>query len=323
VTGRPRARVVVAWLVVAPWALWALFRAFGLERGYYLVVLMAFTPYAALSSFVPLFVAAVLRARAAAVVAVAAIAVFGFALLPRTVGTAAKPSGGPTLRVLTANVLRSSVDPRVLAGLVRSERVDVLSVQELSPQLDRELQRVLPPLGLGRRVARPREHAAGTGLYSRYPLAPDSPPADTIFAMAAARLSLPGGEQVRLVAVHPSAPNRPELIGPWRHDLRALPAAGPGPTILAGDFNATLDHAELRRVLDRGYRDAADAIGTGLKGTWPTDRDLPRVSIDHVLTDRLTRVISVSVRELPGSDHRAVLAELEIPSESRGVQARR
>ena len=47
--------------------------------------------------------------------------------------------------------------------------------------------------------------------------------------------------------------------GRWRGDLRALPPATPdGPLrILAGDFNATLDHAELRRLLDTGYEDAA------------------------------------------------------------------
>ena len=39
--------------------------------------------------------------------------------------------------------------------------------------------------------------------------------------------------------------------------------------ILAGDFNATLDHPELRAVLDRGYVDAADAASGGLKPTWP------------------------------------------------------
>ena len=36
--------------------------------------------------------------------------------------------------------------------------------------------------------------------------------------------------------------------------------------ILAGDFNATLDHPELRALLDRGYVDAADAAGAGLAG---------------------------------------------------------
>jgi endonuclease/exonuclease/phosphatase (EEP) superfamily protein YafD len=322
VTARPRPRAVAAWLVLAPWALWALWRAFGLERGYGVAV-MAFAPYAAASSLLPLAVAALLRVWVATAVAVATVAVFGAALAPRVLGAGSRPTGGPTLRVLSANVLRSSVDAWVLARLVREERADVLSVQELSPRLDAELQRVLAPLGLRSRVARPRDRAAGTGLYSRFPLAAVRPPSRTIFAMSAATLTLPGGERLQLVSVHPPAPTARGAIPDWRHDLRSLPGPGPGPTVLAGDFNATLDHAELRRLLGRGYQDAADATGTGLRGTWPATRLLPRVTIDHVLADRRTRVLSFSVHDLSGSDHRAVLAELEPSSPARGERASR
>ena len=40
--------------------------------------------------------------------------------------------------------------------------------------------------------------------------------------------------------------------------------------LLVGDFNATLDHAALRRLLDTGYRDAASVVGQGMTPTcWP------------------------------------------------------
>ena len=57
----------------------------------------------------------------------------------------------------------------------------------------------------------------------------------------------------------------------WTADLRDEPAADPAnrATILAGDFNATLDHVELRRLLGTGYRDAAASLGRGLTPTWP------------------------------------------------------
>ena len=102
----------------------------------------------------------------------------------------------------------------------------------------------------------------------------------------------------------------------WRDDLRALPPATPrgDVRILAGDFNATLDHAELRRVLDRGYADAADTVGHGLRATWPSDRRFPPpVTIDHVLADERCGVRDLEVIDVPGSDHRAVLAELVLP----------
>ena len=103
-------------------------------------------------------------------------------------------------------------------------------------------------------------------------------------------------------------------------------AAGRGDgRILAGDFNATLDHPELRALLDRGYVDAADAAGAGLKPTWPAPprkRALP-LTIDHILVDRRVRVERVTVVRIPRSDHRAVIAVLRLPSGTGGRSPRR
>ena len=90
----------------------------------------------------------------------------------------------------------------------------------------------------------------------------------------------------------------------WRDDLRALPPATPegAVRILTGDFNATLDHAELRRVIDRGYEDAADEVGSGLRATWPAGRRFPPpVTIDHVIADERCGVRSVRVLPSPAA----------------------
>ena len=75
------------------------------------------------------------------------------------------------------------------------------------------------------------------------------------------------------------------------------PSGGDRLRLLAGDFNATLDHHELRRLLgDGGYVDAADAVGAGYDTTWPAGRDFPpEITIDHVLVDPRVRVQDVSV----------------------------
>ncbi len=88
-----------------------------------------------------------------------------------------------------------------------------------------------------------------------------------------------------VASVHPPAPVNGERVAAIRHDLRELPAPEAGVVrIVAGDFNATLDNAELRRLLDRGYEDAAAELGAGLEPTWPVGgrRRLP-VTIDHPL----------------------------------------
>jgi endonuclease/exonuclease/phosphatase (EEP) superfamily protein YafD len=116
--------------------------------------------------------------------------------------------------------------------------------------------------------------------------------------------------------VHTRAPVSAGNVGAWKAELRALPSAAPtgAVRILAGDFNATLDHADLRRVIDRGYEDAADELGNGLRGTWPADRRCPPpVTIDHVLADARCGARSLEAIDVPGSDHRAVLVELALP----------
>ncbi len=84
--------------------------------------------------------------------------------------------------------------------------------------------------------------------------------------------------------------------------------------VLAGDFNATFDHAALRAVLGLGYDDAACAVGRGLAWTWrPLRLRFPRLALDHVLVDPRIGVASVDLVPVAGSDHRAVVAELVLP----------
>ena len=62
-------RSLIAWLLVLPVAGWVALRAFGLERGYPMVPLLAYTPLAVAGGAVVLVVALLLRRRGAAAVA--------------------------------------------------------------------------------------------------------------------------------------------------------------------------------------------------------------------------------------------------------------
>ncbi len=83
---------------------------------------------------------------------------------------------------------------------------------------------------------------------------------------------------------------------------------------MAGDFNATLDHFARFSVGGAHFgecRDAAALTGNAAVGTWPTD--LPALlgtPIDHVLSTPNWRVSGARVLDAPGSDHRALLAQL-------------
>jgi endonuclease/exonuclease/phosphatase (EEP) superfamily protein YafD len=307
------------WAAAVPLALWALVRAFGLETGVLLTGLMWFTPYAAVAALLVAGVAVALRNWAAAVLAAIATVVLALAVLPRTIGTEiARADGHETLTVLSANVYLGNADPTALLDLVDRYRPDVLSIEELTPSFVAKLHW----LGLQRRlpysVLMPRPGGRGGGLYARYPLRRLAFQTHFAFRMPRAMLTLPDGRRLRVIAVHPPPPNMG--FENWRKPLESLPAAGAGaPWVLTGDFNSTFDQAEFRRVVDRGYRDAGDATGKGLEPTWPSRRVFPwgLMTIDHILADRRLGIAGYGVDGLPGSDHRAIHAQLVLPGPPR------
>ncbi|MFD1321535.1 endonuclease/exonuclease/phosphatase family protein [Micromonospora sonneratiae] len=307
----------LCWLLVVPTLGWAVIRIGGLERGP-LVPLFAFTPYVAAWTLVPVVLALALRRWWAAGVAVlTAVALVGV-VAPRAVADDVPVPDGPTLRVMTANLLAGVADSAAVVALVRTHRVDVLAVQEFTPgaqaALDRHgLAELLPHRQLNAEIG-----TTGSGLYARFPLSDGGTRRNYGgFTQAYATVAVPGAPPVLVESAHPCAPYERAQLRCWHTDLSRQPAATPdGPLrILAGDFNATLDHTPVRALLETGYVDAAAAAGAGLTGTWgPYDGDpIPPVAIDHVLADRRVGVRAAAVHPLPGSDHRAVLAELVLP----------
>jgi endonuclease/exonuclease/phosphatase (EEP) superfamily protein YafD len=132
-----------------------------------------------------------------------------------------------------------------------------------------------------------------------------------------ARVRIPGVQsEATVVTTHMSAP-WPEPIRGWRDDLARfatvlseIGAATTGPVIAAGDLNATPDVLEFRRLLRNGYRDAAEQAGAGLTRTHPADILTPPLfAVDHILLRGATAT-SVRTACLPGSDHRALIADI-------------
>jgi endonuclease/exonuclease/phosphatase (EEP) superfamily protein YafD len=126
------------------------------------------------------------------------------------------------------------------------------------------------------------------------------------------------GNGPTFVAVHAVAP-RANAMDEWRADLRWLAdQCASENVIMAGDFNATLDHM-ARYGTDGGdlgrCSDAAKTTGNGAVGTWDTAWPaLLGTPIDHVMaTDAWTATGSVVLTSLDGtaSDHRPVVVQLE------------
>jgi endonuclease/exonuclease/phosphatase (EEP) superfamily protein YafD len=304
---------------VGSWGVWATARLAGLDGlsgvGVPVVALVSFTPYVTAVAPIPIICAVALRrwwAASAAVIVAAALVV---AVVPRALGSGQPAVTGPALRVLSSNLQVGRGDAAALVEVVRRTGADVLSLQELTPAAVQRLERAGLTRLLPHMVLDDREGTTGIGIYARHPLRALPPVAGTRYPMPRAELTLPGGVTAEVTAVHPLPPLSDPLARDWNHDLAALPAVGrDGPArVVAGDFNATLDHARFRSVLDRGYADAADRVGKGLIPTWGTERREPALTIDHILVSRQVAVRRVEVYSIPGSDHRALLADLRIP----------
>ena len=308
-------------LAIAALAVWALWRLSGAGEGFPLVALIAFTPGVAAVAVLVLGVALYFRRWLEAAAAAVVVLALAMAVLPRAFpGQPAEPvEGGVRYDVLTVNVRLGDADMEAVADVVRAEEVDLLSVQELTKGAARRLRAAgIDELLPHQELSPTQVGSSGGGLYSRYRLdrLPDVPGGAS--RQVHGIVDVPGAGEVELVAAHPFPPtsNSADL---WQEGLEGMPRADSDPLrILAGDFNATFDHAPFRDLVDSGYVDAAAARGVGLDPTWPANRVWPpEVTIDHVLADDSVYVEAADVIGIPDTDHRAVFAGLLLPP-SRG-----
>lgn len=302
-------------------------RTSGIEAdlGSRVVPAMAFTPYVAATAVVPLVVALALRRRLVAAAGVVVMLAFALAVLPRAfAGPRPQISDGVPVTVMTSNLFEGRGDARTIVDLVRRHRVDVLALEELTADAVRRLdaaglRRLMPYRDVD---TRPQFSASGTGLFARRPIR-RLKPFNSLNRNAEPRalVTVPGAPDLEVQTVHPPPPIH-GWNAIWTRMLDELPRPGRDAgslRMLIGDFNATLDHEQLRRLLgDDGYLDAADATGEGFRTTWPAGRHFPpELTIDHVLVDPRVRPQNVTVDLVPRSDHRAVIAELELPQAAR------
>jgi endonuclease/exonuclease/phosphatase family metal-dependent hydrolase len=311
--------VSISWVVAGGIAAWAAARVTAADRvervDAPVTSLLSFTPAVAATAPLAALGLAVTGRRRQAVTAALAAAALAAVTAPRAARRPQPKASGPVLRVLTVNVLCGRADAEEVVALVHRTDADVLFLQELTGGAVARLRQAGLEDLMPQKVTELRGSSLGSGLYARFPLSNGPALAPAYAAQPTALMQLPGGEQVELVCVHPRAPLPPSrrAVARWRKELAVLPPPAELPRVLAGDFNATVDHAPFRGLLRLGYADAALQTGGALTPTWgPLGRPAV-ITIDHVLVDRRCAVLSTSVHAIGGTDHRAVYAEIRLP----------
>lgn len=214
-------------------------------------------------------------------------------------------AGGPTLKVLAANVWTSNRNADAVRKAIQQESPDVIALLEVDnywanafPELDEDYPH---------RVVQPANDNFGIDVRSRLPL--DEAGIVEICELATpsvqADVLLTDSSKVRLIVTHPLPPAGTTN---WqrRNDqltaLASLAAASEHPLLIVGDLNVTPWSPFFVDLKRNGQLDDARLSGHGLSPTWNTQTGWIRVPIDHALTKNLD-TIDYHVGPATGSDH--------------------
>jgi endonuclease/exonuclease/phosphatase family metal-dependent hydrolase len=291
----------------------AVLRVLGVDGPPVVVSALTLTPYLTLGGLLLFLIAFAVRRRVLAFAVLLMTLSIAVLLVPRMVGDSQPDLAGDHLRVLSADLNAGRVDPASVVRLVREQRVDVLTLPELTPDALAGLDAAGLAAELPNRAVDPLPDGAGSGIVARFPLRKIVLVEPGARTQTSAVVDLPGRIDVEVLAVHvvPISEGDAER---WRAELAAMPVPfAERIRVLAGDFAATFDHAAFRRILDPGFMDAAEQTGKGLLPTWVSTPFGPPATLDHVLADLRCAVTGYAVHDLPGGDHDAVFAELVLP----------
>lgn len=283
-----------------------------------ILLIAAFAPYLAIAAAVLAVPLLFTRHRLIATAALGlALAVIAWQV-PLYIGSGRPPADTVGIRVLTANLRDGSANTQALAALSRD--TDLLIVQELSPELADDLAVLESEFPY--RVLDPRPHAAGAGVFSRYPIVRSSRDDGYVLGLLTVTVRPPGSaSDVTVLNVHLAGPY-PQPIDRWRQEIAALRTTmseepngtGREAVIVAGDFNASLDMRPFRQLLRDGFTEAREHSGAGLLPTFPADRMWPPlVGIDHILTLNAATT-DVRTERIPGTDHLGLRATVHVPA---------
>lgn len=266
----------------------------------------------------------------------AAVAYQGYWLWPYTPYAPVQVQPAPTRRpddrlsVLVANLWIRNRSTEAFFDLVRRTRPDVILTLETDARWNKALRAL--DGDYPHALRHPLDNAYGMTFHSRYPLhnaalrfrvEEDVPSVDAL-------VELPSGRRVRFIGLHPRPPHPEEHANSTARDaelllvgeeVEAILDERDTPVVVAGDFNdvpwsyVTLLMRRVSGLLD-------PRIGRGPFNTFHAHYAALRCPLDHVLHSSHFTLGRLK-RSLPfGSDHFALLAELQVEPDAPTVHER-
>lgn len=250
--------------------------------------------------------------RAALGAAGVSLLIQGWQVVPWLTGNpaVASPVKGEGIRVLHANVLYANTAyPEILKSL-EEEKADVLFVAEVTPAFFHAFHarfRATYPFQY-MVYAKSRFHVL---VGSRTPLKINHKSVTENRMLEAT--TVVRGREIALVSVHPKTPIEPSWFASRNRRLSGAfeaAAACKQPAVLAGDFNVSVFSPVYQALVGQSGL-LACRKGFGLLPTYRNGYGPLMIPIDHVLTNDGFRTTSFRTKDIPGSDHKAVIADLQ------------
>lgn len=245
-------------------------------------------------------------------------------LAPEFVSWAGAPSLQATarrgLRIATANLAEQNLHDPGMAASLRNLDADVLVLCEYTRSWQQRLQSLQSGyahrwLAAGPERADVQTDGLRLAVWSRLPAVAEPEVLLLDSDNAQMRLQLQFEQRVfTLFAIHPAKPYPYGVFArSFRQHAQLLDwiQGERGPTVVAGDCNASPRSAFMRRLRQLGLANVSEAVCGRAPITWPMQPTIFGVAIDHVLcSDTFT---PCGFRRAPptNSDHAAIVAELQ------------
>ena len=217
------------------------------------------------------------------------------------------------LKILHSNVFTSNKDYDKLVELINSKSPDLISLQEVNNLWligIREIKETYPY-----QIEIPRNDNFGIALYSKFPIEAHSELTENLFGIPTISATIKlSKEQFNIITTHPVPPIGNNYFERRNAQLQFIAehcSKLNKPAVLIGDLNVSMWSKNYKKFEQRSKL-TNTRKGFGIQPTWPSDKLLLQIPIDHCLVSPHFYVMKAESLKNIGSDHLPLLIKLAL-----------